>query len=324
MTGRIKISVSNRNLKYDFEIKRKITVIQGDSGTGKTTLLRLIEDYSNFYPNSGIELSCSHKCLVMPVNKELAYSEIPKHHESVLFFDENASYVKTREFAELLFNSDCYFVIITRDDLATLPVSIEEIYTMTSSGKYQNTRKTYNFLKQIYRSEKHGKETTPSVVIVEDSNSGFEMYQSIFKSVNPDINVISANGKSNISRLISEHDEPSLAIVDGAAFGADIRNTVRIIDSKNSACLWAPESFEYLLLKTQIVDIKNLKDILENTENYADSKYHSSWETFFTELLIAETHGSIYEYSKKSLNTSFLTDGNRKKFCEQMPFDIKL
>ena len=37
MKGKHKIVVKNNRLHYEFEIKRNITIIKGDSATGKTT-----------------------------------------------------------------------------------------------------------------------------------------------------------------------------------------------------------------------------------------------------------------------------------------------
>lgn len=47
-------------------------------------------------------------------------------------------------------NSDNYFVLITRENLYNLPYSVEEIYGMHSSGKYQNTKKVYQEIYRIY------------------------------------------------------------------------------------------------------------------------------------------------------------------------------
>lgn len=42
MKGSYRIVVQNSKIRYDFEINRNITVIKGDSATGKTTLVELI------------------------------------------------------------------------------------------------------------------------------------------------------------------------------------------------------------------------------------------------------------------------------------------
>ena len=47
MKGRHRVSVSTKRLRYDFEIRRNITIIRGDSASGKTTLVDMIREYVN-------------------------------------------------------------------------------------------------------------------------------------------------------------------------------------------------------------------------------------------------------------------------------------
>lgn len=39
MRGKHRVIVSTKRLKYDFEIRKNLTIIRGDSATGKTTLV---------------------------------------------------------------------------------------------------------------------------------------------------------------------------------------------------------------------------------------------------------------------------------------------
>lgn len=43
MRGKHRVIVSTKRLKYDFEIRRNLTLIRGDSATGKTTLVGLVD-----------------------------------------------------------------------------------------------------------------------------------------------------------------------------------------------------------------------------------------------------------------------------------------
>lgn len=45
MRGIKHITISNNRIKYSFDIKRNITIIAGDSATGKSTLINMIEAY---------------------------------------------------------------------------------------------------------------------------------------------------------------------------------------------------------------------------------------------------------------------------------------
>lgn len=45
MKGNIKVIVSTKKQRYELNLRRNITVIQGDSATGKTTLIQIVSDY---------------------------------------------------------------------------------------------------------------------------------------------------------------------------------------------------------------------------------------------------------------------------------------
>ena len=49
MKGKYRIIVENKKIRYDFEVKRNITIIKGDSATGKTTLADMIAEYEQVY-----------------------------------------------------------------------------------------------------------------------------------------------------------------------------------------------------------------------------------------------------------------------------------
>ena len=65
MKGAYELTVQNKRIHYQFTTKRNITVIRGDSATGKTTLLEMIETYSQNGISSGIDLKCTVPCIVL-------------------------------------------------------------------------------------------------------------------------------------------------------------------------------------------------------------------------------------------------------------------
>ena len=65
MKGKYRVVVSTKRLKYDFEIRRNLTVIRGDSATGKTTLVDMIREYVNNPSGTPVELTCDKKCYVL-------------------------------------------------------------------------------------------------------------------------------------------------------------------------------------------------------------------------------------------------------------------
>ena len=71
MKGKHRVVVSTKRLKYDFEIRRNLTIIRGDSATGKTTLVEMIQDYVNNPAGTPVKLpycwlrSLTVSCLLM-------------------------------------------------------------------------------------------------------------------------------------------------------------------------------------------------------------------------------------------------------------------
>ena len=180
MTGKYDIEIYNKRVHYHLTVKRNITVIQGDSATGKTELLRMISDYENNGISSGITKICEKRCVVI---ENASWKErLATLQQCIIFIDEGAPFLRNKEFTRMVKGSDNYFVLVTRDSLEHLPYSIEEIYGMRQerdSQKYQNAKRIYNETYQLYNLQAK-EDIQPDLVITEDSNSGYEFYHKLF------------------------------------------------------------------------------------------------------------------------------------------------
>lgn len=65
MKGNIKIVISTKKLRYELNLRRNITIIQGDSASGKTTLVQIVSDYLSGKAGPGTEVVCDRKCVVL-------------------------------------------------------------------------------------------------------------------------------------------------------------------------------------------------------------------------------------------------------------------
>lgn len=315
MKGKYRIIVENKKIKYDFEIRRNITIIKGDSATGKTTLVDMIGDFFDNGESSGISLRCERTCAVLSGKNWQAL--LDTFHNSILFIDEGNSFVSSKEFSSAVKSSDNYFVIVTRESLPTLPYSVKEIYGIRNSGKYGTLKQTYNELYNIYGTSGVNLNINPSVIITEDSNSGFQFFEHICK--NTYIKCISANGKSNIfSMLLKMKSENVFIIADGAAFGSEMEKVMSLLKIKKSVCLYLPESFEWLILNSGIIKDNDIKKILEKSYDYVDSKIYVSWERYFTALLTERTKNSYLAYNKHSLNDIYMTETASDNILKQI------
>lgn len=312
MKGKYSVFVQNNRLRYEFTISRNITIIRGDSATGKTTLLDLLNAYDRDGDSSGVLLKCDVHCVV--VGGQRWEENLQFIHNSIVFIDECNRFVKSEDFAICVKESDNYFVIVTRDDLPNLPYSVKEIYGIRESGKYAGLKQVYNEFYCLYGDVENAELTREDVVIAEDSNAGFDFFSSLCDG---SVKCVSANGKSNVFKALQEHrQEKVLVIADGAAFGCEMEKVMQLIKIGRGIALYLPESFEWLILNAGIFYDSELKDILNAPCEYVDSKEFFSWERFFTDLLIKKSHGTYLQYNKRSLNKAYLQDKIKNKIID--------
>lgn len=302
MKGKYHIVVQNNRLRYELTVRRNITIIRGDSATGKTTLINLIEQAAALGKNSGVDVVCERPCRTLGGNDWNLI--LPNIHEQIIFIDEENTFIKSQEFASAVKASDNYFVIITREDLPNLPYSVEEIYGIHTSGKYHDLRRTYNEMYQIYSLETVFGKVRPDMIVVEDSNSGYEFFRAVCLEHN--ISCLSAKGKSNLKQTVPQSQEQILVVADGAAIGSEMNELYQLMKTNAHLKYYLPESFEWMILKSGQIDGKAVQDILEHPEDFIESQKYFSWERFFTALLVEYTQNSYLKYSKSKLNESYL------------------
>ena len=174
MKGTYRVVVSTKRLKYDFMIRRNITIIQGNSATGKTTLVDMIREAVNNPSGASVDLVCDKKCFVL--DGTLWKEQLTAVSNSIVFIDEGNEFIKTIEFSKFIQNTDNYYVIVTRESLPTLPYSVEEIYGIKSSGKYGKLEQKFNEFYRIYGSDIYKQSIHPDTVLTEDSNSGYQFF----------------------------------------------------------------------------------------------------------------------------------------------------
>ena len=257
MKGKHKIVVSTKRLKYEFELHRNLTIIRGDSATGKTTLVDMIRDHINNPSGTPVELVCDKTCYVLEGN--LWKAQLSEISDGIVFIDEGNEFIKTEEFAGTIQKTDNYYVIVTRESLPALPYSAEEIYGIRTSGKYGTLKQSYHEFYRIYG-----------------------------------------------------------IITDGAAFGSEIDRVLKLIRENETAALYLPESFEWLILKSGVLKNNQIDQILDEPAEYIESRDYFSWERFFTSVLIENTRDTYLAYAKKKLNAAYLGGTVEEAILRQM------
>ena len=99
MKGNIQIIVSTKRLRYELNLRRNITVIQGNSASGKTTLIQILSDYLSGRTGPGTEVICSRKCVVLSGDAEGAIARVQTLSDSVVFVDEQERFLHSKALA---------------------------------------------------------------------------------------------------------------------------------------------------------------------------------------------------------------------------------
>lgn len=315
MKGTYKIKISNSKVSFSLELERNITIICGNSATGKTTLIGLIRDYEQLGKASGVTIQCKKPCRVLS-NVDWKY-RLDAIHDSIVFLDEGNEFVRSQDFAQAIRGTDNYYVIINRESLSQLPYSVNSILKLKTTSRkkvtYIRSYPEYSNLvepiEQINRVDE---------IITEDSNSGHDMFSRIAQDNG--VSCLSAQGKSNIFSCLANHSgDQILVIADGAAFGAELEKIYKLQEvSTGKIRLYLPESFEWLLLKSGVLGNRTPHDILANPAAHIESRDFFSWEQYFTALLIDLTRDTYLHYNKNRLNPVYLQPANIEKVLEAM------
>jgi hypothetical protein len=190
----INIHISTRKCEYNIDLTQRITIVFGESSTGKSALFRLVQTFFDV-PNV---LKCSYNCFPLVYNPHSLdiLRDTLAIKEQVVFIDEDDSALRDCKILELLANSQSYLVIITRC-VKGLVFGWNNIFKMSSIKGYHYLEPYFNFNVSSYR--------IPSVVIVEGPNIAYEFFKALFSLKG--INVIRSNGKADLPHLIKHYSD---------------------------------------------------------------------------------------------------------------------
>ena len=317
MKGKHKIEVRSKRIVFTIELERNITILRGDSATGKTTLVEMLSAYENYGRKSGITIVCDKTCRVL--SGALWEAQLKDIQDAIVFVDEGSTFVSSLDFARAIQKTDNYYVLVTREDLSTLPYSVNAILELKKTTS--RFKRTYNKAYPIYDSLSASDVELGSVekLLTEDANSGYQLFTKIGEKYG--IVCISAAGKDNIKqKILLLKSEKVLVIADGAAFGPQMNDIYRLMQEDNAKFgLYLPESLEWLLLKADLLGQPDVLEILEHPADFIESSEFFSWERFFTNLLEQRTKDVPYmRYDKAKLPEFYLQEENLEKIIAEM------
>ena len=229
------------------------------------------------------------------------------------------TFVSSLDFARAIQHSDNYYVLVTRENLSTLPYSVNAILELKKTTS--RFKRTYNKAYPVYDSLTASNVQLESVakLLTEDANSGYQLFTKVGEKYG--IVCIPAAGKDNIKqKIFPMKSEKVLVIADGAAFGPQMNDIYRLMQEDSAKfSLYLPESLEWLLLKADLLEQPDILEILQHPADFIESSEFFSWERFFTNLLEQRTKDIPYmRYDKAKLPEFYLQEENLEKIIAEM------
>ena len=119
-------------------------------------------------------------------------------------------------------------------------------------------------------------------------------------------------------KLQSSKDKNTLVIADGASIGSEMNELFQFMKIHPNTKCYLPESFEWIILKSGLIDGNAVRDILEHPHDFIEGQEYFNWERFFTAILIQYTQGTYLKYSKHKLNEAYIHDKSKKSILDVM------
>ena len=92
MRGEYQLTVRTNKVQVELTIRRNLTIIQGKSATGKTTLLDSLRAYENLGAQSGIIVNCAAPCRV--IGGKDWEAQLGRIDNSIVFVDDTQKFRK--------------------------------------------------------------------------------------------------------------------------------------------------------------------------------------------------------------------------------------
>ncbi len=271
----IKLQVDSEFYKCNLEFNRRINIIRGDSGVGKTYLVDLIQG-----DIIGVTIDATYPVVILQEDTWLI--TITNMKDSILIADD-FSVLSDKRFAGImkyLVENNLWLISICREELEPkdalnkLPISTQAMFRLTTQDGI--TR----YLEPIYKSDYATKYT---ICVCEDSGRGYDFYNRI-----SDIEVQAAScGKDSIYKdieLLCKKHRNILILLDTASFGFNIFKILGLIglnqQTHKITLIDDYECFEEVVVRSNFFkDNKELGNELENLFVYANR--YNSWENYF-------------------------------------------
>lgn len=132
MHGEQTLTLKTRHLEYRLAFNSKVTVIGGDSGTGKTALCSFLNEFLHEGKNSSYSVESSCPVELLAGDWYTARLQLQHLSNTLLVVDEDANYLESAPFAVMVYRSPCYVVIMSHSMLKNIVNVTKETHEFVS------------------------------------------------------------------------------------------------------------------------------------------------------------------------------------------------
>ena len=143
----MRIRVQRGKVVYDLDLRRSVSVIKGNSGSGKSLLVKCVSEYMASGVNSAVTIECERKveCILSEPPDYETY--IKEHKDSVIILDKNIQFNGDRKsLLKGLKDAGAWLLLISRKDLEC---AADSVYHVKQNGDYRTLTEAIQYGKKV-------------------------------------------------------------------------------------------------------------------------------------------------------------------------------
>lgn len=285
------LKILSGKANYTLNLERGVTLLCGDSATGKSMLTDIILQYMKSKKGSGVKIECAMPVVTVPYipNNKVYFESVAG---SLVVLDENTMLDDPLTLQREAVDNGCWLLYITRKDKGSfLSTSVNSVLRVLRTGKMVTAEPMFKF--DMPHRFDWG-------LVTEDSSSGNDFINNVAYAE-------SLDGKDKLAERGNSLYYHTY-FMDGAALSGPMRIYYNEYRAGRLDFI-LPECFEKILLQSSIFDSnKYVQDVLRDPDgNGANGSGMFTWETFYEKVIGEELPAMTGDfYSKSVLSDCFI------------------